>query len=43
MTEKFIKDIILAAGEIVRKNFGKVKVEQRDVKGNDEDKKRLGH
>ena len=24
-------------------NFGKVKVEQRDVKGNDEDKKRLGH
>jgi hypothetical protein len=24
-------------------NFGKVKVAQRDVKGNDEDKKRLGH
>jgi iron complex outermembrane receptor protein len=24
-------------------NFGKVKVQERDVKGNDEDKKRLGH
>ncbi|MBS1646683.1 MAG: TonB-dependent receptor [Bacteroidetes bacterium] len=24
-------------------NFGKVKVEQRDIKNNDEDKKRLGH
>ncbi len=24
-------------------NFGKVKIQQRDIKGNDDDKKRLGH
>jgi len=24
-------------------NFGKIKIEQRDIKGNDDDKKRLGH